>query len=83
MMDYGSASGLSQTGNYLRVRHSIVISSCLSHLASATHCGQRAALRVTLYSGVRCTFRLLLTEASIPPSRNPRPQLTEDGHLDH
>lgn len=59
LMDDGPASGLSQTGNYLRVRHSIVISSSLSHLAPATQlwaCCGRAAERVTLYSGVRAVL---------------------------
>lgn len=52
-----SASGLSQTGNYLRVRHSIAISlapvsSCICHSSLWAH----AALRVTLYSGVRAVL---------------------------
>lgn len=82
LIGHGSASGLSQTGNYLRVRHSIAISrACLIlHLPLAVG-GVRAAVRVTLYSGVRAVLLDFSTEASIPPSRNPRPFLTGGSHL--
>lgn len=77
-----SASGLSQTGNYLRVRHSIAISrACLIlHLPLIT-VGARCAAGNVVFWGSCCTFRLLLPRRLFRPLGTRRPQLTGRGHL--